>query len=247
MRRASYASNSWSCPLSATAVMVHGAGGGGWEWALWAGVFAAGGLMVHAPDLSPVATGVADTRFDDYRAQVRAACEGVLPPCILIGASLGGLLALTAAAELPPAALVLINPVPPRGVEPRPSVAPQAPTIEWGRSALARTRRALPDADLATARWAHARWRDESGRVLNEALVGIDVPKPACPILVIASTDDTDVPLRTSRATAAALEADFVHIPGASHLGVLMGRSAPFAASLALAWLNGRLTQGNTA
>ena len=34
-------------------VLVHGAGGGGWEWDAWARVFAAGDWRVFAPDLQP--------------------------------------------------------------------------------------------------------------------------------------------------------------------------------------------------
>ena len=34
---------------SRTAVFVHGAGGGGWEWGVWARVFAAEGWAVLAP------------------------------------------------------------------------------------------------------------------------------------------------------------------------------------------------------
>ena len=39
-------------------VFVHGAGGGGWEWAVWARVFAAAGIAVAAPDLRPAAAGL---------------------------------------------------------------------------------------------------------------------------------------------------------------------------------------------
>lgn len=228
-----------------TAVMVHGAGGGGWEWRLWAATFATGRIHVRVPDLLPAAPGISATRFDDYRAQVRDICCATTSPLVLIGASLGGLLALAVAADAVPAAMVLINPVPPSGVGPRPSQTQHPQVIEWSRSSFESTRRALPDADIATARWTYARWRDESGRVLDEVLDGIVVTKPVCPILVMASANDIDIPLQTSRATATALGADFLTVPGASHLGVLLGYSAPSAAALALAWLNARLTHGN--
>ena len=43
--------------LRHAAVLVHGAGGGGWEWAAWARVFAAAGLSVAAPDLRAAPAG----------------------------------------------------------------------------------------------------------------------------------------------------------------------------------------------
>ena len=48
-----------------SAVFVHGAGAGGWEWIVWQRVFAAHGWSVLAPDLRPCAAGLAATRFDD--------------------------------------------------------------------------------------------------------------------------------------------------------------------------------------
>ena len=37
--------------------MVHGGGGGGWEWTAWRGVFESAGLRVDAPDLQPAEAG----------------------------------------------------------------------------------------------------------------------------------------------------------------------------------------------
>ena len=53
------------------ALLVHGAGGGGWEWNVWRGVFEAAGIAVAAPDLQPVAAGLATTGFDDYLRELR--------------------------------------------------------------------------------------------------------------------------------------------------------------------------------
>ena len=46
-------------------LLVHGAGGGGWEWNLWRGVFEAADIAVVAPDLQLVAAGLAATGFGD--------------------------------------------------------------------------------------------------------------------------------------------------------------------------------------
>ena len=53
-----------------TIVAVHGAGGGGWEWGIWARVLGVRGFNVLAPDLMPSAGDLARTSFLDYRAQV---------------------------------------------------------------------------------------------------------------------------------------------------------------------------------
>ena len=79
---------------SRAVLLVHGAGGGGWEWNVWRGVWEAAGFRVAAPDLVPVRGDVAATRLQDYQAQVSAALAALPRPRVLVGASLGGLLAL---------------------------------------------------------------------------------------------------------------------------------------------------------
>ena len=85
---------------SRAVLLVHGAGGGGWEWNVWRGVLEAAGFQVAAPDLVPLRGDVAATRLQDYQAQVRAALAALPRPRVLVGASLGGLLALDAASFL---------------------------------------------------------------------------------------------------------------------------------------------------
>jgi pimeloyl-ACP methyl ester carboxylesterase len=112
------------------------------------------------------------------------------------------------------------------------------PIVAWSRTrSLAGTRGSMPDADDAARMYAYRRWRDESGAVLNAAQAGIAIASPACPVLVIASGDDRDVPCETSRALAGLLGADFQKIAGASHVGPLLGRSAAMIASHACDWL----------
>jgi alpha-beta hydrolase superfamily lysophospholipase len=222
-----------------TAVFVHGAGGGGWEWAAWARVFDARGIAVLAPDLRPGPGGLAATSLADYTSQVsewiataRLAAPG--RRVVLVGASLGGLLALM---NRPHAeVLVLVNPMPPEGL---PGTGDAADIVPWGRDAsLAGTRRALPDADDLAALHAFRRWRDESGLALRQARAGMHCAEAATPALVMASADDTDVPAARSAALAASLGASLLHLPG-SHVGPLLGRQAAAAAAQAVEWLNG--------
>lgn len=214
-----------------SAVFVHGAGAGGWEWGAWGRVFEASGMAVLAPDLQPAAGGLAATRLADYAAQVRAWVASAPRPRLLAGASLGGLLAAMAAdaADL----LVLVNPMPPAGLA---GATPRPPVVPWGRAAsLAGTRRALGDADEAAALFAFRRWRDEAGAVLDEAAAGQPVARPGVPVLVIASTGDEDVPAAGTAALADAWGAAFWREPG-GHVSPLLGRSAPALAARAVAW-----------
>ena len=96
-----------------------------------------------APDLVPAASGLASTRFEDYRSQVIAWSRdpqerGSGCPRVLVGASLGGLLALSVAAEIEAAALVLVNPMPPAGIIARPLGEPHAAIRRWGSGAFDR-------------------------------------------------------------------------------------------------------------
>lgn len=220
-----------------SALMIHGAGGGGWEWDVWRRVFTAAGQRAAAPDLQPAADGIEATTLHDYEAQVRH-WMGAERPGLVIGASLGGLLALRCRSAAYGTALVLVNPMPPAGL---PGVAPLGARypdrVPWRDNAsLASTARSLPDADAAAWHVAWRRWRDESGAVMNVAASGVPIERPDAPVLVVISERDTDVPAATSRALASALGADVLDVPAASHVGPLLGRHAADVAERVLAW-----------
>jgi len=261
-------------------LLLHGAGGGGWEWVIWDRVLRARGATVAAPDLMPVAQGLAATTLADYREQAEAAVRALGIPqaqvdataraagrraerggaagcaagkraerggaaacaaamAVVVGASLGGLLAMQVATVVPLRAIVLLNPLPPapwHTMLPPREASP--PVIPWGRTAsLASTRRALPDASDATCEWAWRRWRDESGAVVDAARAGVALARPTCPVLVIASEADDDVPVDASAALAQAWGASLWRLPGASHVGPLLGRGAAACAEQVVAWV----------
>ena len=228
------------------ALLVHGAGGGAWEWGPWRGVLEAHAITTHALELQPAAAGLAATTLEDYRVQVRDALRALPQPRALIGASLGGLLATMCAAmpELLSAnqadALVLVNPLPPAPWHRQlPRHDWNDSVVPWQRNArLASTRDALGDADDAAAVFAFRHWRDESGRVLREAHAGIEVEMPDCPTLLIASAQDQDVPPEIILAMAGQWRADRLETLASSHVGPLLGREAPEVARQAVAWLN---------
>lgn len=228
--------------MSGTIVCIHGAGGGGWEYAKWEPIFRTAGYHVIANDLDPVAAGLAATHFDDYLAQVKAwAPAGA--STILVGASMGGILALQAAEALNPVALVLVNSVPPAGVGAPRRTKRYPPIIEWANGPLEETSNALFDSDAATIQWAWPQWRDESGAVLQEIAAGIPVQPPTCPTLVLLGTEDTDIPYESGLALATWAGADVHLYREMSHVGPLLSRRAAEVAQAVVVWCRQRLQE----
>lgn len=221
------------------ALLIHGAGGGAWEWAIWSGVLAAHGVDARAPDLGSSAHGLAVTTLDDYVRQARTALASLPRPRVVVGASLGGLLAAMIAGDAD--ALVLVNPLPPSPWHAQLPARDWPDVVRWhGQARLDTTRDALPDADDASALHAYRHWRDESGAVLRVAYAGVDAARPGIPTLCILSGEDADVPCAIGEALAMAWRADVIRVPGASHVGPLLGRQAATVASGATAWLSAR-------
>ena len=95
--------------------MIHGAGGGGWEWDFWRETFEQRDWEVLAHDLEPSSKGLAETRLRDYVEQV-VAWTAADDRLLLVGASMGGAIALLAAEQLRPNGVVLVNSVVPAAV-----------------------------------------------------------------------------------------------------------------------------------
>lgn len=220
--------------------MVHGAGGGGWEYFLWQPVFERAGWKVVAPDLVPVEAGLASTKFADYLDQVVSHAKRDGTRLVLIGASMGGILCLKAAELVKPDAIVLVNSTLPQGVGARRN-APAAPdVIQWEGGPRSETEAAMPDSDDKTIEFAWKRWRNESGAVVNEIRRGIPAAKPECPTLVVLGQADTDIPYGEGLKLAAWAQADVHLYPGMSHVGPLMSTRAESVATAVLEWLSKR-------
>lgn len=220
----------------ATVVMIHGAGGGGWEYDLWKPVFEKAGYRVVARDLLPAVGGLTETRFEDYLRQVQM-WRPVSGKVILVGASMGGLLAMKSAELETPSAIVLVNSTTPAGIGPVRKGALAPPVIKWANGPLRDTEISMPDSDRKTILWAWKKWRDESGAVVNEIRSGISVKKPLCRTLVVIGEKDTDILPSTSRKLAKWAGAEVLSYPGMSHVGPLMGTRARKVAGDIVAWL----------
>jgi pimeloyl-ACP methyl ester carboxylesterase len=77
--------------------------------------------------------------------------------------------------------------------------------------------------------------------MLEQARLGIPVVFPRCPVLVMASQDDDDIPVVVSRGLATRCSADFELLPECSHIGPLLGTEAPGMAARAVNWLLARV------
>ena len=220
-----------------SALLIHGAGGGAWEWNRWHNVLQAHAVAVQAVELQPTAHDLAATTLQDYAIQVQLALQALPRPRVLVGASLGGLLAAMCVSEAD--AVVLVNPLPPVPWHRQMAQRSWDRVVRWRSNArLYSTREAMRDADDASALWAFRHWRDESGQALSQAHAGVDVAKPDCPALFVVSSDDEDVPREIILDWARAWRADRLETLASSHLGPLLGRQAQAIAVQAVAWLN---------
>jgi pimeloyl-ACP methyl ester carboxylesterase len=223
-----------------TVVMIHGAGGGGWEYKFWQAELKSQGWKTIAPDMMPAKGGLAKTTLDDYVAQVVVACRKE-KRVILVGASMGGALVLKAAEHVKPEAIVLVDAVPPKGTPGWPKSSEPVPdVIRWANGPIKDTRDSMPDSDEATIQWAWKLWRDESGAVVRALHDGVECRKPTCPVLAIIGREDTDIPPAVSRSVAQAYGADVQEYAGMSHVGPLLSRRAREVAAAVAHWLDAR-------
>ena len=198
-------------------VFVHGWWGGAWVWDGYLRRFAARGHDGHAPDLTGYhgsgSDGSADgtASFSRHVDDVLAVVASLDRP-VLVGHSVGGLVALKAATRADVAGCVMLAAMPPRGIVSLTTIrvmAPYLPLMLRGRPVLPpepAMRRLdlnrLPPAEQAET---YARMVPAPGRQGVEiGLAGIPVRRAdvRCPVLSVGGTDDALTPVRTSRAIA---------------------------------------------
>jgi pimeloyl-ACP methyl ester carboxylesterase len=222
-------------------LLAHGAFCGSWVWDRFAAPFRAAGHPVVAADLPGHAGNDAPEAalglsMSDYAGALAAEAAALPAPPVLVGHSLGGLVALMAATLAPVAGLVLLAPSPPWGVsgstmeEAVSAVSLYALGPYWAQVIqpdYASFRRFAVDRLPSTERRAlHAHMRPESGRALFETLnwwldpfmtTLVDPAKIAAPVLAIAGGRDVIHPPATVRETARRLGATFEVLPQMSH------------------------------
>jgi pimeloyl-ACP methyl ester carboxylesterase len=226
-----------------TALALHGAGGGAWEWSCWARAWSAAGGQFVAADfsrqaaeqncrISPLLRDLAERHRDDVGG-------------VLIGASFGALLACALARPLRAAALVLLNPLPPApfhriGVEQKDGAEAAPDSMRrWGLTACpVGTQAALPELQASESSLAFRRWTDFSRGLLAEARAGIAVERPDCPVLVVHSVDDQEIDPRALEVMVSRWRTSHLRLPG-SHVSPLLGKRWFEAFGGVRAWLAG--------
>jgi pimeloyl-ACP methyl ester carboxylesterase len=217
-------------------IMVHGAFCGGWTFDAFRRPFEAAGHVVQTPDLLGHGDGalVAGRSMSDYAKQVAALCRACDEPPVLIGHSMGGLVAQMAAGRAPVSRLILLAPSPPWGVS--------GSTIEEAASAVSLyalgpywlqaiepdygvvRRYSLDRLPRDQRKALYGRMVAESGRALWETLnwfmdpfMTTNVGPVGAPTLAIAGGQDVVHPPATVRQTAARLGGSCEVFPSMSH------------------------------
>ena len=242
-------------------MMIHGAFCGPWAFDGFAQKFEAAGYEVQRPalrfhDMDKPPEALGSTSLSDYAADLDEVLAGLKAAPILVGHSLGGLLAQMLAARRPIKACVLLAPSAPWGVPPSTLfeiASAQAMLLNVGFWNKILDPRSDIAGDLFLNRYAPAdreqvfkRFVPESGRATFEIMhwgldmnraSEVDARKVTCPLLVIAGTDDRINPPGTVERIAALYgNGTFEKFPGMSHW--LVGEPGwEKVCDLTLAWL----------
>ena len=231
--------------MSKTIVMVHGANCGGWCFDEFRKVFEKRGFTCHAPDLighgADKETGrgtLASLGMADYRAQMTTFVEALPEQPVLLGHSMGAVIAQQLAADGLAEKLVLASPAPRAGIVP-----PTDPEKQLCQDLMSIgpfwTRAIDPAFDLAcyytlnllskdNQRRVFDRFGPESGRALFETFFWmfdqtgatlVDTDKVRCPVLCLAGAQDHIVSLESMKTTAAAYpQAEFWELKDNAHM-----------------------------
>ena len=226
-------------PSKPTIILVHGAFCGGWAFDAFRAPLEAAGYAVIAPELRGHGAGepssaVVNVSMSDYAKDIAALIKAQPTPPVVIGHSLGGLVAAMAAAKAEVAGLILLAPSPPWGIA--------GGTMEEAGSAMALyalgpfwAQAIEPDGFVAglysldkmsaeDARRVSKQMRAESGRAMWETLnwwldpfMTTSVGAVRAPVLAMAGERDLIHPPATVRQTTAKLGGMMQVMPGMSH------------------------------
>ena len=221
--------------------MVHGAFCGGWAFDGFREPFEAAGFPCLTPDLRGHEAGrrssvVAQISMSDYAADLAALIRAQPAPPILVGHSMGGLVAQMAATKAQVSALVLLAPSAPWGVA---GASLEEAASAFGLYALGPfwAQAVEPDHSVArlysldkmektASRAVQRQMVAESGRALFETLnwwldpfmtTQVDAARVRAPVLTASGARDLIHPPSTVRQTGARLGADLLVFDGMSH------------------------------
>ena len=215
--------------MSQTIVMIHGAFAGAWCFDNFADAFRGRGWTCHAPDLRFHGVGpildpdprLAKTSVRDYTDDIAALVAGLDEAPIIIGHSMGGLVAQQLAAKGLARGLVLLTAGAPWGILPSTgdemavAIGLMAAGSFWTKSMQpvfeVAADNSLDKLDPISQRRVFDKLGPESGRALFELFfwmfdvrcaIAVDSTKVNCPVLVISGSDDKVISAATGRRVA---------------------------------------------
>jgi pimeloyl-ACP methyl ester carboxylesterase len=212
-------------------ILIHGSANSAAVWTFWQQALAAQGWPSYAIDLRGHGQSgpreLAHTSMQDYAADVTVLVAQCRQPPVLIGWSMGGLVALMVAATGVAGACV--------------GLAPSTPARQLNTSVALRTgefggeeygitshdpdeQPAMPDLDREERLLALASLGRESRLARDERQRGIIIEALPCPLLIVTGTRDRAWPRQ--RYNNLWLTADYLSVEGASHWGLVLQRRA---------------------
>lgn len=252
-------------------VMVHGAFAGAWCFDRFRPVFEHDGWICEAIDL-PGHSGAHDDaarlsllRMRDYLAALEERLRSFDEAPVLLGHSMGAVLAQQLAARGLARALVLLSPAPRAGILPKTEGEKDAAQQLMSLGAFW-TAALHPDFEVAKSnslnrvpaemqRLVFDRFGPESGQALFElffwmfdsgAATAVDVDRIRCPVLCISGSDDRLISPETARMTAKGLaDASFWEAPDCGHM-LLVEPGAEEIAHRIVDWLSNNNQSSNT-
>ena len=223
-------------------LLIHGIFGGAWYLEGYQRHFSSLGISSYALDLrghhtSRPVDDLGKVRIADYVEDVSDAFRWIrekhaMAP-VVIGHSMGGLVAQKFAEGETPAGLVLISPAPPRGV---PLINPKIALRQvkyLPKLLMSKVLEGTPQEHIDTSMNRMAaelrmevamRFVPDSGRAAREMSLGsvsVDAAKVRCPVVCIAGLDDLFIPPRITRRVARRYLAPFWRYPQHAHFFVM--------------------------
>jgi len=211
-------------------VLVHGAANSALVWTFWQEELAACGWASHAIELRGHGSEPFDlsrTTMRDYADDVRTAMAGLEAAPVVMGWSMGGLVAMMAAAQGGAITCVALAPsTPARAIDPLvPLREGEFGPEEYGITSTAPAhQRAMPDLDIEERKIALASLWKESRLARDERKRGIVIAPLPCPLLIVTGGADAQWP--ASKYEGLWLAHDHIKVAGASHWGLVLSRRA---------------------